>query len=77
MLQSDGFGACTARKLDLSVDLQVFRVSGGVGVFVDQAAQDGSSADLLSIDVGHRRAGSVTFVARDALRYALVGLAVL
>jgi hypothetical protein len=44
-----------------------------VGVFVDQAAQDGSSADLLSIDAGHHRAGSVTFVARDALRYALVG----
>jgi hypothetical protein len=27
----------------------------------------------VSIDVGHRRAGSVTFVAWDALRYALVG----
>jgi len=26
------------------------------------------------IDVGHYRAGSVTFVGRDALRYALVGL---
>jgi hypothetical protein len=47
--------------------------SGGVGVLDDQAAQDGSSADLLSIDVGHHRAGSVTFVGRDALRYALVG----
>jgi hypothetical protein len=41
--------------------------------FVDQAAQDGSSADLLSIDLRHRRTGSVTFVARNALRYALVG----
>ena len=33
----------------------------------------GLRSDLLSIDVGHHRAGGVTFVGRDALRYALVG----
>ena len=44
-----------------------------MSVFVDQSAQDGSSVDLLSIDVGHHRAGSVTFAGRDALGYALVG----
>jgi hypothetical protein len=48
-----------------------------VSVLVDQAAQDGSSADLLFVDVGHHRAESVTFAGRDALRYALMGLAAL
>jgi hypothetical protein len=43
-----------------------------VRVLVDQAAQDGFSADLLCVDAGHRGAGSVRFVVGDALRYALV-----
>ena len=33
-----------------------------MGVFVDQAAQDGFSADLLCLDAGHGGAGSVTSV---------------
>jgi hypothetical protein len=41
-----------------------------VRIFVDQAIEDGFSADLLSVDVGG--AGSVTFVVGDALDYALV-----
>jgi hypothetical protein len=48
-------------------DLQVFHASASVGVFVDQAAQDGFSADLLSVDVGHRGAGGAGFVVGDAL----------
>jgi len=52
--------------------LQVLRASGGVGVLVDQAAQDGFSPDPLAVDVGHGGAGSVRFVVRDALGYALV-----
>ena len=58
-------------------DLQVFHASGGVGVFVDQAAQDGFSADLLSVDIGHRGAGSAGLVVGDALRDARCGRAVL
>jgi hypothetical protein len=46
-------------------------VSGGVRVFVDQAAQDRFSADLPRFDVGHGGAGSVKFV-MDALGNALV-----
>ena len=46
--------------------------SGGVRVLVDQAAQDGFSADLLSVDVGHGGAGSVRFLVGDALGDALV-----
>jgi hypothetical protein len=46
-------------------------VSGGVRVFVDQAAQDRLSADVPRFDVGHGGAGSVKFV-RDALGNALV-----
>jgi hypothetical protein len=36
--------------------------SRGARVFVDQAAQDGFSADLLCVDVGHGGGGSVRFV---------------
>ncbi|MGD0376632.1 MAG: hypothetical protein ABSB01_18870 [Streptosporangiaceae bacterium] len=36
--------------------------SGGVRVLVDQAAQDGFSADLLSVDVGRGGAGSDRFL---------------
>ncbi len=45
---------------------------GGVDIFVDQAAQDGFSADLPCADVGHGRAVSVGFVGGDALGDALV-----
>jgi hypothetical protein len=48
-----------------------------VRVFVDQAAQDGFSADLLCVDVGRGGAGSVRFVAGDALGDAWCGRAVL
>jgi len=47
-------------------------VSRGARVFVDQAAQDGFSADLLSVNVGRRGAGSAGLVVGDALRDALV-----
>jgi hypothetical protein len=49
----------------------VFRPSGGVRVLVDQAVEDRFSADLMVVDVGHRGAGTVAFVAGDALRDAL------
>ena len=42
------------------------------GFFGVRAGQDRFSADVLSIDVGHRGAGSVRFVVGDALRYSLV-----
>jgi hypothetical protein len=64
--------SCPARKQDWAGDLQVFRESGDVRVFVDQAAQDGFSADLLCVDVGHGGAGSVRFVVGDVLGDALV-----
>ena len=41
-------------------------------VLVDQAAQDGFSADPPCIDVGQSRAVSVTFAGGDALGDALV-----
>jgi hypothetical protein len=63
---------CPARKQDWAGDLQVFRASRGVRVFVDQAAQDRFSADLLCVDVGHGGAGSVRFVVGDVLGDALV-----
>ena len=69
--------SCPARKSDSAGDLHVFRPSGRVCVFVDQAAQDSFSADLLAVDVGHRGRGSVKFVVGDTLRYALVRRAVL
>ena len=50
----------------------MFRPSGGVRVFVDQALEDGFSADLMVVDVGRRGAGTVAFVVGDALRDALV-----
>jgi hypothetical protein len=48
-------------------DLQGFCVSGGARVLIDQAAKDGFTPDLLAIDVEHSGAGSVRFVAEDAL----------
>jgi hypothetical protein len=43
-----------------SGDLRVLAGSGGVRVFVDQAAQDGSSMDPCGVEVGHGAAGGVT-----------------
>jgi hypothetical protein len=51
------------------VTCRSFQASGSGGVFVDQ---DGFSADLLSVDVGHRGAGGARIVVGDALRDALV-----
>ena len=50
--------SCPARKQDSAGDLQVIRASGGVRVLVDQAAQDGFSADVLCADAGHRSQAS-------------------
>ena len=47
-------------------------MSGGVRVLVDQAAQDGFSADPFSAGVSCGDAGSVAFAVGDALRDALV-----
>jgi hypothetical protein len=63
-----GFGSSPAR---------VLRASGGERVFVDQAAQDGLSADLPCIDVGHGAAGGVRFAVGDTLGDAWCGRAVL
>src|ERR1035438_2863447 len=63
---------CPARKYSSVGDLRVFRASGGIRVFVDQAAQDGFSVDLSCVDVGHGGAGSVTFIVGDALGGALM-----
>jgi hypothetical protein len=54
------------------VDLRFVGASGGVRVFVDQAAQDGFSEDPFAVEVGHGDAGSVEFVIGDALGDALV-----
>jgi hypothetical protein len=43
-----------------------------VRVFVDQAAQDGSSVDPCHVEVGHGDAGGVTICAGDMLIDALV-----
>jgi hypothetical protein len=53
---------CSARKYGSVGDLRVLRASGGIRVFVDQAAPDGVSPDLSCADVGHGDAGSVTFI---------------
>jgi hypothetical protein len=55
-----------------SGDLRVLGGSGGVSVFVDQAAQDGSSVDPCGAGVGHGGAGDVTVAAGDVLCDALV-----
>jgi hypothetical protein len=55
-----------------SGDLRVLGGSGGVRVFVDQAAQDGSSVDLCGAGVGHGGAGRVTICVWDMLGDALV-----
>ena len=54
------------------VDLRFVGASGGVRVFVDQAAQDGFSEDPSAVEVGHGDAVSVGFVGGDALGDALV-----
>jgi hypothetical protein len=52
--------------------LQVFHALGGVDIFVDQAVEDGFSADLPCVDVGYGRAVDVGFVLGDVLGDALV-----
>jgi hypothetical protein len=47
--------------LDIGIrqdDLQALPASGGLRVFVDQAAQDGFSVGLWCVDAGHGGAGS-------------------
>ena len=46
---------------------RVFRALGGADILVDQAVEDGFSADLPCADVGHGRGVSVGFVVGDAL----------
>jgi hypothetical protein len=58
-------------------DLRILDGSGGVRVFVDQAAQDGSSVDPCGIDFGHGGAWGVTICAGDVLGDAWCGLAML
>jgi hypothetical protein len=53
-------------------DLRILGGSGGVRVFVDQAAQDGSSVDPSGIDFGHSGARGVTMCVGDVLSNALV-----
>jgi len=53
-------------------DLRVFRSLGGRRIFVDQAVEDGFSADLPCSDVGYGRGASGAFVGGDALGDALV-----
>ncbi len=60
-------------KQDSAGDMQVVRASGGVRVFVDQAVQDGFSADLLCVDVGHGGAGSATFWAAPRFPDSIIG----
>ena len=55
-----------------SGDLRVLGGSGGVRVFVDQAAQDGASVDPCGVEVGHGGAGRVTICVGDMLSDALV-----
>ena len=55
-----------------SGDLRVLGGSGGVRVFVDQTAQDGSSVDPCAVEVGHGGAGRVTTCVGDMLSDALL-----
>ena len=50
----------------------VLQVSGGVRVFVDQAVEDGFSADPFNAGVGCGDEGSMAFAVGDTLRDALV-----
>ena len=63
---------CAARKYDSARWPAGSRGSGGVRVFVDQAAQDGSSVDSYGAGVGHGGPGDVTVAAGDVLCDALV-----
>jgi hypothetical protein len=64
--------SCPARKHDWACDLWFVRASGGVRVFVDQAVEDGFSADPLDVEVGHGGLGSVVSGDRDTLGDALM-----
>jgi len=50
----------------------LFRVSGGARVFVDQAAEDGFSADPVAVEVGHGDVAAAVFAIGDALGDGLV-----
>ncbi len=66
--------SCPARKYDAGKAgcLRLVRASGGGYVLVDQAAQDGFSADPLDAGIRHDGQGSVGSGIRDALGDALV-----
>jgi len=49
------------------VTCRVFRALGGADILVNQAVEDGFSADLPCADVGHGRGVSVGFIVGDAL----------
>ena len=70
--ESQAVPRCPARKHDWAGNLRFVRASGGVRVFVDQAVEDGFSADPLDIEVGHGGPGSVASGVGDALSDALV-----
>ena len=52
--------------------MRFVRASGGVHVCIDQAVEDGFSADLFDAGVGYRNEGSTAFTVGDTLRDALV-----
>jgi hypothetical protein len=52
--------------------MRFVRASGGVHVCIDQAVEDGFSADPLDVEVGHGGPGSVASGVGDALGDALV-----
>jgi hypothetical protein len=59
-------------KIGSAGELQVFGVSGGARVFVDQAAQDGFSVDPSAVEVSNGEVATVVFAIGDALGDALV-----
>jgi hypothetical protein len=58
LVDAQAAGPVPARKFDSAGGLQVLRPSGGVPVFVEQAAKDRFSADLPCIAVGRGGAGT-------------------
>jgi hypothetical protein len=62
-------------KYDPKVTCTSFRVSGGIRVFVDKSAQDGFSADLSCVDVGHGGAGALDS-RRDAVLAEILSMRV-
>jgi hypothetical protein len=63
---------CAARKYDSCCDLGYYgRPTGGAGVFVDQAAQDGFPDNPCAAEVGNGGMAAVRFTAGGALGDAL------